>query len=202
MLNKIFKSKVMACITTGFVTLVLGYSIGSVELDDVKMMREEFPKQQVTIEKLESEVEDLTAKLEEAQPFFEMKAEEQAQLEAQAKKEKQEREEAEAKAQAEAEAKAKAEAEAKNKAELEAKTITLGNGNYEAGVDFEAGNYDVIAVSGAGNVSSSNMFSGGLNAMMGTTDPEWYETEYKNIKLPKGTTLSVDGVKIKLVPRG
>lgn len=202
MLNKIFKSKAFACVVTGFVTFIVGFSIGCVETDEVKTMRAEYPRQQVEIEKLQDEVKELTEKLVEAQPFFDMKEEEQAQLEAQLEKEKKAREEAEAKAKAEAEAKAKAEAEAKKQAELEAKTVTLGNGNFEAGVDFEAGSYDIIAISGGGNVISSNMFDGGINAVMGVDQSfDFYEKEYKNIKLPQGTTLKVDGVEIKLVPR-
>ena len=36
------------------------------------------------------------------------------------------------------------------------------------GIDFPAGKYDIVAVSGGGNVSSSNAFDGGINAVMGT----------------------------------
>ncbi len=61
-----------------------------------------------------------------------------------------------------------------------------------------------MAVSGAGNVSSDNMFNGGLNAMMGTEEEnqimDMYEQEYKNIDLPDGTTLTISGVQIQLVP--
>lgn len=37
---------------------------------------------------------------------------------------------------------------------------------------------------------------------MGVENDGFYEKEYKNIKLPTGTTLKVDGVKIQLIPRG
>ena len=84
--------------------------------------------------------------------------------------------------------------------ELEARTIELSNGNYVAGTDFEAGTYTITAISGNGNVYSSNMFSGGLNAIMGTSNNGFYELEYKNIKLPKGTTLTIDGVTVRLTP--
>lgn len=81
------------------------------------------------------------------------------------------------------------------------KTVSLGNGNFTAGTDFEAGTYNIAAVSGTGNISSSNLYDGGVNAMMGIDDGTGlYEKEYKNIDLPEGTTLTIDGVKIQLVP--
>ena len=61
--------------------------------------------------------------------------------------------------------------------------------------------YDIVAISGGGNVSSSNMYNGGLNAVMGTENNGFYEKEYKNIKLPTGTSLKVSGVKIQLIPK-
>ena len=71
-------------------------------------------------------------------------------------------------------------------------------------MDFPAGKYDIVAVSGGGNVSSSNAFSGGINAVMGTEEQnevaDMYEQEYKNIDLPEGTTLTIDGVQVQLVP--
>ena len=83
-------------------------------------------------------------------------------------------------------------------------TVDLGNGNFVAGEDFPAGVYNIVAVSGAGNVSSDNMYSGGLNAMMGTEEEnqlmDMCEQEYKNIDLPDGTTLTISGVQIQLVP--
>lgn len=47
------------------------------------------------------------------------------------------------------------------------------SGNYTSGIDFPAGKYDITAVFGGGNVSSSNAFSGGINAIMGVTDDDW-----------------------------
>ena len=77
----------------------------------------------------------------------------------------------------------------------------FSSGNYTAGIDFPAGKYDIVAVSGGGNVSSSD---GGINAVMGTEDKnelmDMYEQEYKNIDLPDGTTLTISGVQIQLVP--
>lgn len=78
---------------------------------------------------------------------------------------------------------------------------TLSSGNYTAGTDFEPGVYTITVVSGNGNVSSSNLYDGGLNAMMGTdTSMGLYEQEYKNIDLPEGTTLEISGVEVKLTP--
>jgi hypothetical protein len=94
----------------------------------------------------------------------------------------------------------------KHRVQPNTKTIDLGNGNFIAGKDFPAGTYDVIAVSGSGNVSSDNMFSGGINAVMGTKDANsglgtnLYEQAYKNVDLPDGTTITIDAVKIQLVP--
>ena len=73
-----------------------------------------------------------------------------------------------------------------------------------AGEDFPAGFYNIVAVSGGGNVSSSNLYDGGINAILGTEDQnelmDMYEQEYKNIDLPEGTTLTIDGVQVQLVP--
>lgn len=78
--------------------------------------------------------------------------------------------------------------------------VALGSGNHVAGTDFPAGVYDVVAVSGSGNVSSDNMYDGGLNAIMGPVDDGFNESTYKNIILSDGVTLTISGVEIKLVP--
>lgn len=132
--------------------------------------------------KLTEDNKTLQAKIDSAAPYFAMEKAEQEQLSLDAK------------------AKEEEVKEAKKEAEIAAATIELSNGNYESGKDFDAGTYTIIAVKGGGNVSSSNMFSGGINAIMGVENNEFYEKEYKNIKLPKGTTLKIDGVTIKLVP--
>lgn len=84
----------------------------------------------------------------------------------------------------------------------DSKEVTLKDGNYTVDTDFPAGTYDIVAVSGSGNVSSSNMFSGGLNVVMSPKPPlEMYITEYKNVDLTqKDTTLKISGVTVKLVP--
>ncbi|WP_245157206.1 copper amine oxidase N-terminal domain-containing protein [Anaerovorax sp. IOR16] len=81
----------------------------------------------------------------------------------------------------------------------------FANGNYTSGIDFSAGTYTITAIKGGGNVSSSNLLSGGINAIMGTPDKNseigldnFYKQEYKNISLPSGTILKIDGVTIKL----
>ena len=84
----------------------------------------------------------------------------------------------------------------------ESGAIELGTGNYEAGIDFEAGVYKIVAISGTGNLSSDNMFFGGLNEMFGIDDGYgFYTGEFNNADLPAGTELSVSGgVKVKLIP--
>ncbi len=84
----------------------------------------------------------------------------------------------------------------------EANAITLKTGNYQAGLDFPAGVYTVVAVSGSGNLSSDNMFDGGLNEMFGIDDGYgWYTERFDNVELPEGTELSVSGgVTIQLIP--
>ena len=78
--------------------------------------------------------------------------------------------------------------------------ITLTSGNYTAGKDFPAGTYTVEVETGTGNVSSSNMYDGGLNEVMSSTGEQDTVKSYKNAKFPSGTTLTVSGVTIKLIP--
>lgn len=82
--------------------------------------------------------------------------------------------------------------------------IVFKSGHYTAGTDFPAGVYDIEAVSGGGNVSSGNIFTGGINAIMGTKEKnkeigtDMYEQKYSNINLDDGVVLSVSGVEIRL----
>ena len=92
--------------------------------------------------------------------------------------------------------------------------IELSDGNYVAGEDFVEGKYDIVAIKGSGNVSSSDMFSGGLNSVMASKDKidelnkcglsslaDTYQTNFKNAKLKKGVELNIsNGVTIKLIP--
>lgn len=80
------------------------------------------------------------------------------------------------------------------------KEVELNSGNYIAGKDFEAGVYNIIGVSGTGNVSSSNMFDGGLNEIIGVKNDGFSIKEFKNVNLEKDIELSVSGVTRKLVP--
>ena len=78
--------------------------------------------------------------------------------------------------------------------------VQLGSGNYVAGTDFPAGEYDVVAVDGSGNVSSSNMYTGGLNEIFSTAADGFSISEFKNVKLEEGVELSISSCTVKLVP--
>lgn len=80
------------------------------------------------------------------------------------------------------------------------KEVTFSAGNYVAGTDFPEGTYDIVAIKGSGNVSSDNMFEGGLNAIMGIKTNDMYIKEFKNADLKSGVTLKISGVTVKLVP--
>ena len=56
----------------------------------------------------------------------------------------------------------------KENIQTEAYEVELSAGHYVVGVDIPAGIYDITAIKGTGNVSSSNMFDGGINQVMGT----------------------------------
>ncbi|MFR3389499.1 MAG: hypothetical protein ACLTT1_01605 [[Clostridium] scindens] len=58
----------------------------------------------------------------------------------------------------------------------------------------------MIATGGTGNVSSSNMFDGGLNEVMGQEG--FGVTEHNNAVFTEGVTLTVSGTSIQLVPVG
>lgn len=87
----------------------------------------------------------------------------------------------------------------KKSIEEKPKTYVFSNGNYISGKDFEEGIYNIEIVSGEiGNVMSSNLLDGGINAVMGT-NKEYADQEYKNIELSKNIKLTVKSVKIKLI---
>ena len=74
-----------------------------------------------------------------------------------------------------------------------AKEYTLTAGHYKAGVDIPSGRCDVEAVSGTGNLSSSNLLSGGINAMFGIDNGSGlYTSTFKGLSLPYGTTLNLN----------
>lgn len=70
---------------------------------------------------------------------------------------------------------------------------TLTAGYYFAGIDIPAGKFDVVAVSGDGNVITSNMFTGGVNGMFGgpAADHDIYKETYNGVKLPEGENLQI-----------
>jgi Ni,Fe-hydrogenase I large subunit len=78
--------------------------------------------------------------------------------------------------------------------------IELQSGNYIAGTDFTAGTYNIVATKGSGNVSTSNMFDGGLNEIMGTAADGFSIKEFKNADLSEGVELSISGVSVRLEP--
>lgn len=80
--------------------------------------------------------------------------------------------------------------------------VQLSAGNYVAGTDFPAGAYKIVAVSGTGNISSSNLYQGGVNEVFGIDDGYgFYNNQFLNVELPKDTEFSVSGsVVVKLIP--
>ena len=81
-------------------------------------------------------------------------------------------------------------------------SIEMSSGNFIAGEDFPAGVYSIEAVSGQGNLSSSNMFSEGVNEMFGVDDGSgFYLPRIEHVKLSNGTELSASsGVTVRLIP--
>ena len=85
----------------------------------------------------------------------------------------------------------------------DATPIDLTSGNYTAGTDFPAATYNIVVTSGSGNVSSDNMYKGGLNEVMGIqADPALYIPQFNNAVFEEGNALKVSGVSIQLVPVG
>lgn len=200
--NKIknFLSNTKVKITIGVLGgIILGAAASGPSLEQVEAV-DKSNSLTKEVSQLKEENSKLQAKVDEAKPFFEMEeGKRQAEVEkAKAESEKLEKERAE---------KEKKEAQAK----LDAKSKVLGSGNFISGEDFEPGVYNIVAVSGGGNVISSNSMSGGINAIMGSDEKikesnaigmkDFYKKEYKNIKLPKGTELKLDSVEVKLVPK-
>lgn len=87
----------------------------------------------------------------------------------------------------------------KSKSKTSKKTMTdhfevdLGAGNYVAGKDIPVGTYNFTAVSGTGNVSSSNLYDGGINAVMGTPANDYTQETYNNVSLDDDVVLSLGG---------
>lgn len=83
--------------------------------------------------------------------------------------------------------------------EIARKTKTFSNGNYTVGVDIESGTYDLIAVSGGGNVFIYDSLGGlEVNEIMGTRDSSFYSKTYNNVYLGSGYKIELkNGVTIK-----
>ncbi len=73
---------------------------------------------------------------------------------------------------------------------------TSQSGNYIAGEDFPEGVYDLVPVSGGGNVQGS-----GLNEIMGVGGNDFYTNYFDNKEFKAGDSLKVSGVSLKLVPQ-
>lgn len=69
------------------------------------------------------------------------------------------------------------------------------SGYYTVGIDFPAGTYTITAIKGNGNVFTTD---GSLNALIGTNKDPMYEKEHKDVEFSDGTTLSLEGVSVKL----
>lgn len=79
---------------------------------------------------------------------------------------------------------------------------TGSSGTYVADEDFPAGTYDIVTVSGSGNVETSGEEDTlGLNEVMGTVDDEFNTKKYDNYTFQPSEELTVDGVSVKLVPQ-
>lgn len=78
---------------------------------------------------------------------------------------------------------------------------TLDSGfSYQSGVEFPAGTYNLKAIRGSGVIRTAGEFS--VTENMGSTEDRTMVTEMKNIQLPQGTTLSLEGVSVELIPVG
>lgn len=74
--------------------------------------------------------------------------------------------------------------------------VEFSTGNYEAGDDFKAGTYNIVAVSGSGGI---NVGEGSVNEFFGFDDDDI--TEIKHVDMPKGTELAVEGeLVVRLIP--
>lgn len=67
-------------------------------------------------------------------------------------------------------------------------------GNYIAGIDFPAGTYDFLAISGNGNVMTNGSGTGWVNTIMGVSGSiNGYDVTYQNVQLPEDVTLHIGG---------
>ncbi len=82
-------------------------------------------------------------------------------------------------------------------AKLESFETELTAGHYEVGVDIPQGTYNITCISGQGNVSSSNMFSGGLNEVMNVDTSDGFSIDtFNNAKFSNGDELTVSSTAV------
>lgn len=179
-MDKLKNKKIIKYIIVGVVCFIIGIGAGGSGVTE-----SEYNDLQAKYDESIKKSKELETKVAEAKPWFDMQENERKAEEERIAKEKKEREDRE-----------KEEAEAKKKAELEARKKKLSNGKYEVGKDFEAGKYNIVAISGGGNV----ICSGAINAIMGPADDGFYQKQYNNITFKSGQVLDIRDVTIELIP--
>lgn len=69
---------------------------------------------------------------------------------------------------------------------------TLGAGYYTAGIDLPVGKCNLTAVSGNGNINSSNLLNGGVNEMFGVDDGnDLYESSFNGLKMKENVVFHI-----------
>ena len=85
---------------------------------------------------------------------------------------------------------------------MEVEPIVLSSGNYVAGTDFPAGTYNITCTKGTGNISSSNLFDGGINEIFGEKNDTIHINSFSNAVLKDGDTLELSGITVTLTQVG
>ena len=71
---------------------------------------------------------------------------------------------------------------------------TFGAGYYTAGIDLPVGKCNLTAVSGNGNINSSNLLNGGVNEMFGVDDGNnLYESSFNGLKMKENVVFHISG---------
>lgn len=76
--------------------------------------------------------------------------------------------------------------------------VTLPPGSYTAGMNFDEGVYDVLAIKGKGKVLSDSA-GAAINEVLDSAGSD-YKKEFKNLILDSGTVLSISDATVKLIP--
>ena len=67
-------------------------------------------------------------------------------------------------------------------------------GYYTAGIDLPVGKCNLTAVSGNGNINSSNLLKGGVNEMFGVDDGnDLYESSFNGLKMKENVVFHISG---------